>query len=132
MKVRLEATLKDVNGNPVPGRTIEFYKSTDGENYTLIGTSSTDNSGKAVIEDEVEGTTYYKAYFPGDDVYDSSVDYTSIHIEVQPETQQPQLLGMVQTVGQTVGQMIQPLLQPLLLLLILVLILKLVISLFKE
>lgn len=130
MKVRLEATLKDINGNPLPGKTIEFYKSTDGKNYILIGTSTTDNSGKATIEDEIEGTTYYKAFFPGDNVYDSSVGYTSIEVQVPTEARPlpPQLVGIVRTIG----GMVQPLLQPLLLLLILVLILKLVISLFGE
>jgi len=72
--LKLTATLTDSDGNPLSGKTIEFYKSTDGVNYTLIATKTTDENGVAETTDEITetGTYYYKAKFPGDDQYESS------------------------------------------------------------
>jgi len=72
--LKLTATLKDVSGNPLSGKTIEFYKSTDNVNFTLIDTKTTDSKGVAETTDEITayGTYYYKARFPGDETYDAS------------------------------------------------------------
>jgi len=72
--LRLIATLKDSAGNPLGGKTIEFYHSLDGVNYTLIGTATTDTSGQASITYEATqaGTHYFKARFPGDEYYEAS------------------------------------------------------------
>jgi len=74
--LQLTAVLKDVDNNPLANKTINFYKSTDGVNYTLIDTKTTDASGTATTTDEITatGTYYYKAEFPGDDVYDYASD----------------------------------------------------------
>ena len=74
VKLKLLATLTDVNDNPLPNKTIEFYRSTDRVNYQLLGTATTDENGQAYIFDEVvtRGTYYYKARFPGDPDYDAS------------------------------------------------------------
>jgi len=74
--LQLTATLKDIDNNPLANKTINFYRSLDGVNYTLIDTKSTDTNGTATTTDEVTatGTYYYKAEFPGDDVYDYSSD----------------------------------------------------------
>ena len=72
--LRLTATLKDVSGNPLSGKTVEFYRSTDNVSFSLIAASTTDENGVAEATDEVtvQGTYYYKARFPGDDVYEPS------------------------------------------------------------
>lgn len=72
--LKLIAMLTDANGNPLSGKTIEFYHSLDGVNYALIGTSITDTNGQASITYEITqtGIHYFKARFPGDDVYDAS------------------------------------------------------------
>ncbi|RLC36752.1 hypothetical protein DRH29_03870 [candidate division Kazan bacterium] len=72
--LKIVATLTDVNGNPLSGKTIEFYKSTDNVNFTLIATKTTDTNGEAETTDEITqaGTYYYKARFPGDDTYDEA------------------------------------------------------------
>jgi len=76
VKLKLLTTLTDSDGNPLPNKTIEFYRSTDGVNYTLLGTATTDTNGQAYIFDEVtvRGTYYYKARFPGDPDYESAED----------------------------------------------------------
>jgi len=74
LTLKLIATLKDGEGNPLGGKTIEFYKSTDGVNFYLIATKTTDSNGVAEVTDEITafGTYYYKARFPGDETYDAS------------------------------------------------------------
>jgi len=74
VSLKLVATLTDVNGNPLSGKTIEFYRSTDGVNYTLLGTATTNTNGQASLIDEITepGKYYYKARFPGDETYDAS------------------------------------------------------------
>ena len=72
--LKLTATLKDSGGNPLSGKTIEFYKSTDNVNFTLIATKTTNENGVAEATDEITsyGTYYYRARFPGDETYDAS------------------------------------------------------------
>jgi len=79
--LKLVATLTDGEGNPLSGKAIEFYRSSDGVNFTLITTKTTDSNGVAETTDEVTsyGTYYYKARFPGDNTYEASeatVTYT--------------------------------------------------------
>ena len=71
-QVTLQATLKDINGNPLSGQTIKFYKSSDNVNFNLIGTQVTDTNGIALQTDILDnaGTYYYKAVFEGTDTYD--------------------------------------------------------------
>jgi len=70
--VKATATLTDINGNPLSGKTIKFYYSDDGETWNLLGTAVTDENGRAGIVDWIEHTTYYKAVFEGDDIYEPS------------------------------------------------------------
>ena len=78
MRLKIEATLLTEDGSPLEGKTIEFYRSTDGQKYEKIDEKTTDSSGKAVTYDYVEsGTVYYKAVFPGDDLYEPSEAYAS-------------------------------------------------------
>lgn len=74
VRLRILATLTDIDGNPLPNKTIEFYVSTDDVNYTLIDTKTTDSNGVAETTYEVMqyGTYYFKARFPGDETYDAS------------------------------------------------------------
>jgi len=72
--LKLTARLTDGEGNPLSGKTIEFYKSTDNINFTLIAAKTTDENGAAETTDEITsyGTYYYKARFPGDETYEAS------------------------------------------------------------
>ena len=102
--LRLIATLTDINDNPLPNKTIEFYRSTDGVNYILIGTATTDANGIAEITDEITepGRYYYKARFPGDDVYDAS-EATAIYEYPAPspvEVLMTQLQSLINIVPQ--------------------------------
>jgi len=72
VKLKLTATLKDSEGNALSGKPIDFYYSYDGETYTKITTQTTDIDGKAEAIHETTQTTWYKAEFPGDDIYESS------------------------------------------------------------
>jgi len=69
--LKISATLTDVDGNPLNGKVIHFYKSIDGINFSLLATKVTDSNGKAEITDDIAnpGTYYYKAEFPGDTDY---------------------------------------------------------------
>jgi len=69
--LQLLATLTD-GVNPLPGKTINFYYSYDGETYTLISSEVTDDNGQASTTHETSVTTWYKAVFPGDETYDGS------------------------------------------------------------
>jgi len=79
--LKLTAKLTDAGGNPLASKTIEFYKSIDNINFSLIATRTTDSNGIAEVTDEITsfGTYYYKARFPGDEAYEASeatVSYT--------------------------------------------------------
>ena len=84
--LKLTARLTDVDGNPLPNKTIEFYVSTDNVNFTLIDTRTTDSNGTAetIYEAEEPGTYYFKARFPGDDMYEPSEAVTSYTVEAAP------------------------------------------------
>ena len=97
VSLKLIATLTDTSGNPLPSRTIEFYRSTDGVNYTLIGIAITDSNGQASLIDEVTepGRYYYKARFPGDELYEASEATATYEYAVpaaKPIWQQPWFL----------------------------------------
>jgi len=70
--LRLIATLKDINGNPLSGKPINFYYSYDQETWNLITTVNTDENGVATTTHETTQSTYYKAIFEGDDKYKPS------------------------------------------------------------
>ena len=75
--VLVEATLKDSEGNPLSGKSVNlYYKLSTEETYIDIGTNphTTDANGK--VQDTISLTvpeTYdFKAEFPGDDTYEAS------------------------------------------------------------
>ncbi len=72
--VKLIATLTDSKGNPLSGKTINFYYRKHGtSNWTLIGSYTTDNNGKATAEIDLDPGVYdFRAEFPGDEQYDGS------------------------------------------------------------
>jgi len=72
LKYRLEATLKDGEGNPLQGKIIGFFRYTDPSTKTLIGTAETNSDGVAQIEYETQEAEYVIAYFAGDEQYDAS------------------------------------------------------------
>jgi len=75
--VKLEATLTDADGNPLSGKTINFYYRLSGETtWTSAGSATTDSSGKAsvTINLDVPNTYDFRAEFEGDDDYEPSSD----------------------------------------------------------
>jgi len=81
LRLKLTASLTDAERNPLPGRQIIFFRSTDGSTWRFITTDLTDQYGTAEATDEIVdyGVYYYKAVFPGDDYYDSS-DAVAIYV----------------------------------------------------
>jgi len=80
--LQLEAVLKDINGNPLSGKPINFYYSYDQETWNLIETKTTDSNGKATTTFETSRTTYFKARFEGDEDYEASEATASYTAEV--------------------------------------------------
>ena len=75
--VLVEATLKDVDGNPLSGKSVNlYYKLSSETTYNDIGTNPhiTDENGVAsdIISLTVPDTYDFKAEFPGDDTYEAS------------------------------------------------------------
>jgi len=70
--LQLKATLKDIDGNPLANKPINFYYSYDQQTWNLIETVNTDENGVATTTHETTQTTYYKAVFEGDEEYEGS------------------------------------------------------------
>jgi hypothetical protein len=70
MIVRVVARLVDSSGDPIVGRTVYFYVSGDGSDWTLIGKAYTDGGGYASVVYSMSGRTWFKAYFKGDEYYE--------------------------------------------------------------
>lgn len=72
--VKVIAKLTDADGNVLVGKPIDFYRSYDGVTWELLDTVPTNTNGISEITDTVDkyGTVYYKAVFPGDEIYSSS------------------------------------------------------------
>ena len=92
----LEATLKDVDANPLQNKTINFYYSYDQETWNLIEAKTTDSNGKATTTFNTNQTTYFKASFEGDDEYDPSVAYASYEVEAPTPPPTPAEVGFQQ------------------------------------
>jgi len=73
-QLKLTATLTDLDGNPLPNKTINFYYSRDAVTWTPLDTKTTDSNGQAetIFSTNETGTFYFKAEFPGDDQYEPS------------------------------------------------------------
>ena len=71
----LEAELTD-GVNPLSGKTVDFYYSLDGQEWSLIDSRVTDEEGKCSTSfsypEDVK--LWFKARFEGDDVYDACED----------------------------------------------------------
>jgi hypothetical protein len=72
--VRLSARLVDSSGNSLSGKTIYFYVSRDGSNWTDIGSAVTDSGGYASVTYNATSRTWFKAEFRGDDQYELASD----------------------------------------------------------
>lgn len=86
----LVARLTDNFGNPVPGKTIYFYRSSDGASYEGIGSARTGTGGEAKLTiDAPPRTTWFKAVFPGDNEYEPSSDVVRYTPSYVPAAAQP-------------------------------------------
>ena len=65
-------------GQPIPGKTVYFYRSIDLSDWELIGSNTTDSNGYAVFKtsEAWSGVYYYLAYYPGDNY--TQYNYTRI------------------------------------------------------
>jgi len=75
--VQVIATLKDSDGNPLSGKSVNLYYRASGETtWSDIGTNphTTDSNGQVTdtIDLTVPGTYDFRAEFPGDDQYEAS------------------------------------------------------------
>ena len=75
--VQVVATLKDSDGNPLSGKSVNLYYRTSGETtWTDIGTNphTTDENGQVsdTVNVTAPGTYDFRAEFPGDDQYEAS------------------------------------------------------------
>jgi hypothetical protein len=68
--IRLVARLTDSLGNPLKGKSIYFYCSSDGSTWVHIATVATDASGYASTTYDASGKTWFKAEFKGDENYE--------------------------------------------------------------
>jgi hypothetical protein len=68
--LKVVARLTDSGGNPLSGREIYFYYSTDGSTWSLLATATTDSSGYASVTYDASQKTWFKAEFKGDSQYD--------------------------------------------------------------
>jgi len=87
--VQVTATLKDSDGNPLSGKSVNLYYRASGETtWSDIGTNphTTDSNGQVTdtIDLSVPGTYDFRAEFPGDDDYEpSSAELTNQHIKAK-------------------------------------------------
>jgi hypothetical protein len=68
--LRIVARLTDSNGNPLSGKAIYFYASSDGSTWVSIGSSNTDSGGYAYVTYNATSRTWFKAEFRGDEYYE--------------------------------------------------------------
>jgi hypothetical protein len=68
--IRLVARLTDSLGNPLQGKPIYFYYSSDGSTWVHIATVATDAGGYASTTYDASGKTWFKAEFKGDENYE--------------------------------------------------------------
>ena len=68
--LRITARLTDSSGNPLSGKTIYFYYSTDGSTWIFIASAATDSGGYASVTYDATSRTWFKAEFRGDSQYD--------------------------------------------------------------
>jgi hypothetical protein len=68
--LRLVARLMDSGGNPLSGKTIYFYYSTDGSTWINFVAVATDSNGYAFTTYDANQKTWFKAEFRGDSDYD--------------------------------------------------------------
>jgi len=97
--VQVVATLKDSDGNPLSGKSVNLYYRTSGETtWTDIGTNPHTTGSDGQVTDtialSVPGTYDFRAEFPGDADYEASSAEltnqtikakTTITIEITPQ-----------------------------------------------
>jgi hypothetical protein len=78
--INVIARLTDNNGNPLFNKTIYFNRSIDNVHWIRLGNATTDPQGYAIIRDKGNYTIYYKAWFPGDSMYQPSSATTTYYV----------------------------------------------------
>ncbi|MEM4439219.1 MAG: hypothetical protein QW680_11405 [Pyrobaculum sp.] len=68
--LKVVARLTDSSGNPLSGKTIYFYYSTDGSTWIFLTSSTTDSGGYVSTTYDATSKTWFKAEFRGDSQYD--------------------------------------------------------------
>lgn len=70
--LRITARLTDSSGNPLSGKTIYFYYSTDGSTWIFLSSATTGEDGSASTTYDATSKTWFKAEFRGDEQYDKA------------------------------------------------------------
>jgi len=71
-RITLRARLTTSDGEPLFGMEIKFYRSTDKQTWSYIGSSYTNENGEASIATEAYTGEYFKAVFEGTEDYEPS------------------------------------------------------------
>ena len=95
VSLKIIAELKDAQGSPLADKPIDFYYSYDGSTFTKIASVNTDTNGIAEISHETDRTTWYKARFEGDSVYDASEAVEKYEIPITPTKLTEQLTNLM-------------------------------------
>jgi len=77
--VQVTAVLKDTDGNPLSGKSVNLYYRESGQTtWNDIGTNPHTTGANGQVTDTVDlavpGTYDFRAEFPGDDQYEASYD----------------------------------------------------------
>jgi len=126
----LTATLKDIDGNPLADKPINFYYSYDSQTWNLIETKNTNENGQATTTFTTYQTTYFKAEFPGDENYDPSSDIEVYTVEI-PAVEET-IRQFVQSLVNTFVQIFQQILPLIIMFLVLFLVISLVAKIGEE
>ncbi len=94
--LRIIARLTDSSGNPLSGKTIYFYYSTDGSTWFLLTSATTDSGGYASTTYDATSKTWFKAEFRGDSQYDPS-SATAVWEPSGGQTTQPSCQPIIKT-----------------------------------
>ncbi len=86
-KLTAHLALNDT-GQPLPGKPVYFYRSTNLSSWELIGVNTTDSNGYATFKtrENWSGVYYYMAYYPGDNDTQYNYSRTILAVSVYLQT----------------------------------------------
>ena len=85
-KYELVATLKDVSGNPIYNKTVCIIDTTHDGQAIVIGVTGFDGVVKGSISASIVANYPICAFFPGDEMYASAIDFANVNVKINPTT----------------------------------------------